>query len=406
MQHSSYALFPGRQRYVGLVPRKYQNLFFEGVQSIDSTPNSEELNHGQYGFQSDVINERDYKNVSGTVSCKDFGWLQRVLRAMCDQDPDTSFIYDPARMSVVDVYENVYNKLRNAVTESSWFVDFVASVKDNSNLDEVGTADFDFTAKRKLTFSGYQIVTQSFVTTAVGQDRFTLAVPAIVDPVMESVTVHSPDGLVTGAVRHELCPVQYALRVWLDGNVVTDGTQISLVTATVGSTQVTTMHLKTPMPRIGQIVKVMYLVDGTRSVSASGITQAPVMVSALLDVDRSVVPNVWKKKLTATFSKSIASAALTALTAAEFTLSWVVGGTAYSWVPATIATAGAISRNEVELTFTGVPNESVGGAAPAPAAAGTTLPPATPAILSYTGTNIKDDAGLVSPQHVLNITGF
>lgn len=405
-QHAKYSIFPGRQHYVVVVPSTFQHLFFEGVQSMDATPNSEELNHGQYGFASDVITDRDFKNVTGTVSCKDFGYMQRVLRSMSGQDPDTSFMFDMARLTAVDIFENIYNKLRNRVESAKWWVDFTSSAKYSSTIDDVETWDFDYTAKRLITIDGYQIVCQTFADTTLGQSEFILMAPAIIDPVMEDVKMNTTTGVVNGTVRHELCPIQYALRVWVDGAILTEADQASITTVSNTGVLTSTLHLKTPLAKAGQIVKVMWLADGASLISSTAVTKAPIMLRALPDLDKSTTPAVWELTMTVVFNKTIDPAALTALAASNFSLTWTTGGNAYSWVPSTIDNTASVTGNAVKLTFTGVPMESVGGATPVAAAAGTTWPAATPAILSYSGVVLKDLEGYVSPYHVLNIAGY
>ncbi len=403
--HAKYSVFPGRQHYVVVVPPKYQHLFFEGVQSIDATPNVEELNHGQYGYKSDVISEKDFKNVTGTVSCKDFGYMQRVLRSMSGQNPDASFMFDPARLDAVDVFENVFNKARNEVESSKWWVDFNPSVKNASTLDDVETWDFDYTAQRLLTFDGYQIVCQTFADTVANQSAFTLMAPAIVDPVMEDVVVRSASGIVLGNVRHEVCPIQYALRIWVDGNILLDPRDATIITTTVphvmgGTVAQSVLHLKTPLAKDGQIVKVMWLAKGTEIVSSMGITQAPIMTRAVPVMDNSGASPVWDKKLTVLFNKTIDPTVLAALPATVFTLNWVDTGEAYTWQPSTVAIDVSLSENAVELAFTGTPVKVSDGTA------GVNWPDATAAILSYAGNVLKDTQGFVSPHHVLNIVGY
>lgn len=409
-EHSTYQIFPGRQHYVVVAPPKYQHLFFEGVQSMDASPNSEELSHGQYGFASDVIAERDFKNITGTVSCKDFGYMQRVLRAMSEQDPDTTFMFDMARLGAVDVFENVYNKLRNKVESSKWWVDFFPTAKFASNLDDVETWDFDYISKRLITIDGYQIICQTFADTLVGQSEFILMTPAIIDPVMEDVKMDSTTGVITGKNRHELCPIQYALRVWVDGNILTDPSLASIITVeeTSGTDRVlrSTLHLKTPLSKANQIVKVMWLASGDELISSTAVTKAPVMVKAIPDLDNSTTPIEWEKTLTVVFNKSIDATALSALAGSNFSLSWSTGGKAYSWTPASVDVDVSTTNNAIELTFSGVPMESVAGAAPEEATAGTTWPPVTEAILSYSGIAIKDTEGFVSPYHILNLNGY
>ncbi len=409
-EHSTYQIFPGRQHYVVVAPPKYQHLFFEGVQSMDAAPNSEELSHGQYGFASDVIAERDFKNITGTVSCKDFGYMQRVLRAMSEQDPDTTFMFDMARLGAVDVFENVYNKLRNKVESAKWWVDFFPTAKFASNLDDVETWDFDYIAKRLITIDGYQIICQTFADTLSGQSEFILTSPAIIDPVMEDVKMDSSTGVITGKNRHELCPIQYALRVWVDGTILTDPSSASIITVeeTSGTDTVlrSTLHLKTPLSKDGQIVKVMWLASGEDLVSSTAVTKAPVMIKAIPDLDSSDTPVVWGEALTVVFNKTIDEAALTALAGSNFSLNWTAEGKAYSWTPSTVDTTISATGNSIELAFTGVPMESTAGATPVEAEAGTTWPAATEAILSYTGIVLKDTEGFVSPYHVLNLNGY
>ncbi len=416
--HSKYAVFPGRQHYVVVVPPKYQHLFFEGVQSIDATPNMEEITHGQYGYKSDVISEKDYKNVTGSVTCKDFGYMQRVLRSMSGQNPDSSFMFDPARLDTVDVFENVFTKARDAIESSKWWVDFNPSTKNASTLDDVETWDFDYTAQRLLTFEGYQIVCQSFVDTLAGEKEFVLMAPAIVDPVMEDRTVNSVTGLTSGNLRHEVCPIQYALRIWVDGKILMDPQDAVLVTREVplvggapGATiYQTTLVLKEPLAKAGQIVKVMWLADGKEVVAGTGVTQAPLMIKAV-PLDDGAASPAWLKKIEVYFSKSIHPDVLATMgtsIANAFTFTWTDTDAtkSYYWAPHSVAVdeTVSISENVITLTFSSTTGP-IDASAPGVVTSDDWIT-GMEGMLSYIGYNLKDSQGFVSPHHAIAVPSW
>ena len=67
-----YQSYPGRQIEYTIVPRKYPHYFFEGVQSVDATANSDEVNHGQFGFKSDVVIHSSHcrRSAAGIKTCR------------------------------------------------------------------------------------------------------------------------------------------------------------------------------------------------------------------------------------------------------------------------------------------------------------------------------------------------
>lgn len=286
-----YQSYPGRQIEYVVVPRRYPHYFFEGVQSVDATANSDEVNHGQFGFKSDVIIDRDYSNTTGTVSLKEFNNASYVLRGMTGADPTTSFIFDPSRFEHVDVCANVYNKARSKVIRSSWFVDFTPSLSENESLDDIQTKDLSYTAVRKIDFEGYQIVHQEFLNTIKGQQDFELRYPAVVDPVVayakedDSSTEAQTAGLIVGKGRHDLCPIQYMLRVIVDGEVLDDPTQATVITNVAGVSIQSTLHLTTPIEEDDTPVIAFWLSDGEHPYGATAITSAPVMSTLVFDDD-------------------------------------------------------------------------------------------------------------------------
>lgn len=284
-----YQSYPGRQIEYVVVPRRYPHYFFEGVQSVDATANSDEVNHGQFGFKSDVIIDRDYSNTTGTVSLKEFNNASYVLRGMTGADPTTSFIFDPSRFEHVDVCANVYNKARNKVIRSSWFVDFTPSLSENESLDDIQTKDLSYTAIRKIDFEGYQIVHQEFLTTIKGDQDFQLRYPAVVDPVVayakedDSSTEAQTAGLIVGKGRHDLCPIQYMLRVIVDGEVLDDPTQATVITTVNGESIQSTLHLTSPLEDDDIPVIAFWLSDGEHPYGATAVTSAPVMSAVIFD---------------------------------------------------------------------------------------------------------------------------
>lgn len=284
-----YQAYPGRQIEYVVVPRRYPHYFFEGVQSVDATANSDEINHGQFGFKSDVIIDRDYSNTTGTISLKEFNNASYVLRGMAGADPTTSFIFDPSRLEHVDVCANVYNKARNKVIRSSWFVDFTASLSENESLDDIQTKDLSYTAVRKIDFEGYQIVHQEWFNTVEGQQDFELRYPAVIDPVVayakedETTTEAKTAGLVVGYGRHDLCAIQYMLRVIVNGEVLDDPTQATVITTVEGVSIQSTLHLTTPIAEDGVPVIAFWLSNGDHPYGATAITTAPVMSAMVFD---------------------------------------------------------------------------------------------------------------------------
>lgn len=297
--YSEYQSFPGRQIEYVVVPRKHPHYFFEGIQSVDATNNSDEVNHGQFGFKQDVIIQRDYSNTSGTVSLKEFNNISYVLRGMTGADPTKTFIFDPSRLEHVDVCANVYNKTRDKVLRSTWLVDFTPSLSENESLDDIQTRDLNYTSIRKIDFEGYQIVHQEWFSTDVdneygavvkGAQDFTLKYPAVIDPVvafaeLDTTTTYSENqGMIIGKGRHELCPIQFMLRVIVNGEVLDDPAKATVTTTVTGSSVVSVLHLSEPLPLEdgNNSVVAFWLSDGNKPYGATAITSAPVMSSASL----------------------------------------------------------------------------------------------------------------------------
>jgi len=285
---SKYYIYPGKQQDPMIVPVSYQPIFFEGVQTFDGNANTTDMQHGQHGWLSNVIDEKSFDNVSGTVSLKNLGHMWPVLRALCNQDPDKSFVFDPAYMQKCDVYVNVSLKDRSKVMYSSWYADFAGSYSGANPIDDASTADIAYSATRLLTFDGYQIFTDCFPDTKAGDATFRLTYPAVVSPVMNNVVVRSPSGVVTGQMIHEMCPVEFALRVWIGDEIVVDPDQAMIRTQAVPSPIpgappdiISYLELKgAPVSKDGQIVKCMYLIPGDVPVTQTGVSKAPLMVNA------------------------------------------------------------------------------------------------------------------------------
>ena len=421
--YTEYNSYPGRQVVYMVVPRKYEPVFFEGVQSIDVASNADEVSHGQFGYKSDVLITRDYQNSSGTVNLKEFNNASYVLRAMTGVSPSASFIFDPSRLEHVDVFCNVWDKARTRVMRSSWFVDFTPSVSETDNLDEIQTKDIAYTAVRKIDFEGHQIVCQTFMGDQAqdGQTEFTLQYPALVDPVVQEAKRDAADGLrITGRGRHELCPFQYLLRVWVDGVVLDDPDQAAVITTavpTVGasgttySNPVSVVHLRDPLPTGGDhVVKVMWLADGNAPIAQTGVTAAPVMATVLLPIEAG--QTTWANgKLRVVFSHDLAEKLFRTGTSAadptvgylndhaacdDFTVTIVdtSGVQVMSGNPDTIdtnVTVGTdliITKNVIDLNITGAPTTT-----------GTYL-----GTISYNGTALQDDAGVITPMHSKEFT--
>lgn len=421
--YTEYNSYPGRQIRYTVVPRMYEPVFFEGVQSVDFASNADEVTHGQFGTKSDVIVARDYKNTSGTVNLKEFNNASFVLRAMTGVNPSQSFLFDASRLEHVDVFGNVFNKERTIVMRSTWLVDFVPSVSESESLDDIQTKDLAYTAIRKLDFEGYQIVCQTFAgddpawnkagnpLAATGSGapngckKFTLRYPARIDPAYDKV-VDTATGVTIGKERHELCPIQWALRVWIDGRVVEDPEEATIVTTSVtvaGKTSYTsTLILRDPLSgTIGNasehIVKVMWLVPGDMAVEQSGVTQAPVIVHVEPVLDRDSSPVQWKDAGSGTYqmivdlSKYVVNDGVTKPDPSDFSLTWDSAPAPISPTSLDIVSIddNLSSKNRIILDFTGA---GVAGY----------VSGSTDAILTYTpsaGKALEDYDGHQSMQH-------
>lgn len=315
-----YQSYPGRQIEYTVVPRKYPHYFFEGVQSVDATANSTDVNHGQFGFKSDVIIEKEYTNTTGSVSLKEFNNASYVLRGMMGANPASTFVFDPSRIEHVDVCANVFNKARNKVLRSHWLVDFVPSLSENESLDDIQTKDLNYTAVRKIDFENYQIIHQEWMdaddetygAAKKGAKDFILKYPAVIDPVIAEAYVDPTDkyskgqGQVIGKVRHELCPIQFMLRVIVNGQVLDDPSQAVVTTTVVGDTVVSKLHLTEGLPEDGTPVIAFWLYDGNHPIGSSAITTAPVIAEALPQTfDITASGTEWDNILEVRFSEAI-----------------------------------------------------------------------------------------------------
>lgn len=305
--YKEYHIYPGRQLECVVVPRRFPHFFFEGIQSISATHNVDEYRHGQYEFNSDIIVEKAYNRTSGTISLKsyyessdNYSNIAYTLRGMTNQDPATSQIFDPTRLSMVDLGVNVLSKDRQRVMRSSWFADFLPAIKETESLDEIGTADLDFSATRKLDFEGYQIVYQEFMDTKTGDQDFTLFYPAVVSPDIDSPTGTKPKKHV-----HELCPIKNMLRVIVGGTVLTEPSQATTFTTGTGHAMQTTLHLKTPIGTPGTPVIAFWLADGSRYIGGQGITTAPIMAFIRPGGDWTLAGSGWDGSLEVYFTESL-----------------------------------------------------------------------------------------------------
>lgn len=399
--YTEYTAYPGRQIYYMVVPRKYEPIFFEGVQSIDAASNADEVTHGQFGYKGDVIISKNYKNSSGKVSLKEFNNASFVLRAMTGVSPNASFIFDPSRLEHVDVFANVWNKTRDRVMRSTWLVDFMPSVSESETLDDIQTKDLDYTAVRKIDFEGHQIVCQAFTDTRMGDTQFKLMWKATVDPTVQLSEVDPVTGLTVGVGRHELCPIQWMLRVWVDGTVLDDPDDATVVTKVNGAGELeSTLILKQPLSKDGQMVKAMWLADGTDMVLQKGVTSAPVMVSAeqQLTVQGGGLPPLFEGHMKVFFSKRMSDTALAALVAADFELTFEHSNVVYKMNPIAPPTvdANVKTSNMIILDFTGATSAPVGG----------TYEAGDTAVLRYQGTVLKDTEGFVTPIHSITLKPF
>ena len=415
-KHSKYYIFPGKQQDPVIVPTSYQPIFFEGVQSIDGTANATDMQHGQHGSMSNVIEEKSFDNISGTVNIKNLGHMWPCLRAMCNQDPDHSFLFDPAYLTKVDMYVNVNLKDRSKVAFSRWYADFAGSYSGSDPLDDVSTADIEYSCTRLLIFEGYQIYVDVFPDTVQGEEMFVLTYPAVVPPVMNNVVVRTPDGVASGKQLHEYCPIQYALRVWVGDTVLTDPDQATIVTTSEPNPIVTLpniiksrLYLKDPIAKSGQMVKVMYLIPGDVAVAQGGVSKAPIMVSGLPHVDDPNTPAAWDKKIFVTLSKTATDASLASLVANASDLKLVWGPDAtnktYTWVVSAIDVTKSITGNAFEIEFSagGITVYDAVTGTTAPGSASDTWPIDTPATLRYDGDTLRDSDDNMAPSHVIRL---
>lgn len=424
--YSEYSSYPGRQIRYMVIPRMYEPVFFEGVQSADFASNADEVTHGQFGTKSDVIVARDYKNTSGTFSLKEFNNASYVLRAMTGVDPSKSFLFDASRLEHVDVFGNVFNKERTQVMRSTWLVDFVPSVSESESLDDIQTKDLAYTAIRKLDFEGYQIVCQTFAgddaswganTLAPsgngapnGCKKFTLRYPARIDPTYDKV-LDTTTGVTIGKERHELCPIQWALRVWIDGRVVEDPEEATIVTTShteidangdAITRYTSTLILRDPLPgTIGNtsehIVKVMWLVPGDEAVEQSGVTQAPVMVHVEPILDKTATPALWQNnagdntyKMIVDLSKYIINDGASMMPVSDFKLTLPSGTYTPSKIELISDSDTLSSMNRLILSFDSTGTNAVGAYNSGDAATLTYAPTSNP---------MRDYDGHTSMQH-------
>lgn len=375
-KYSAYAIYPGRQIVVSVIPRKYQHAFFEGVQSFDYTPNTEDITHGQYGFTSDVITLKEFRNITGTIGLKDFNNGLYMMRVMSGQDPDVAFVFDPAFMEHCDLISNKFDKAKTTVVASLWVPDFLAAPKYASQLDDIETRDIDYAAPRVLEFDGKQAIIDSFVVEApsgyIGtytQTDFVLSRPALT------------------LVDHELCPIPYALRVWVAGTVLSDPTEAVVHTHEVAGQNITTVTLTTPA-KAGDIVKVLYLIDGANPVLSQSLSQGPLMVESIVNLTGE--PATWDNTIDVYLSKPIKATAVPNV--ANFRLMYT-SGTAVEETPSAVEIVD-VSNLVLRLTFTG-----------------STWPAGATAAIVYTPTSaplVQDTAEPphVSPGHSIPVAAY
>lgn len=412
--HSTYYISPGKQQDPMIVPRSYQAIFFEGVQTFDATANSTDMQHGQHGSLTNVIDEKSFDNMTGTVSLKNLGHAWPMLRALCNQNPERSFVFTPKLMGKADVFINEMDKARTQVRYSKWYVDFSGAYSSSDPLDDASTIDIEFNAKDVLIFEGYQIFVDTFADTSVGDHVFQLTHPAKIAPYMDMI-VKSPEGLVSGKQLADTCPIEYALRVWVGSDILVEPNQATIITTEepdpsagtpggppVGATiQVSRLYLQEPVSEANQMVKVMFLIPGDVVVSQGGVSAAPIMVSGIPEVDTSTTPGVYTDKILVTLSKTLETAAAGSVAANEFTLEWATGTTVYRTNPMTVDTSVSLTLNSIMLDFTGSSvEENVAGAGWVPSSVNS-WPIETPATIQYQGLSMRDNDEHISPTHTL-----
>lgn len=297
-KYYEYTSYPGRQLECTVVPRCVPHYFFDGVQSITATHNTDDYTHGQYGANSDVLIAKNYHNTTGVIEYKDFSNVLYVLRGMTGMDPASSALFDPAHFKRVDFCINTLNSDRLRVMRSSWIVDLMPTLHEALDLDNMGTGTVDYAAARKLDFEGYQIVYQEWMNGKQGQDEFELFYPAQV--LVRDALAHE-----LGLVQHELCPIKYMLRVIVGGQVLLDSDQAWVTTIALGDDVRSTLHLKTPLATPGTPVIAFWLADGKHVIGRHGITIAPVMSDVVPNGDWAIAGSGWDGTLTVYFSEAI-----------------------------------------------------------------------------------------------------
>lgn len=365
-RYNNYFILPGVNHMVTCIPQKHQHIPVDGVQAFSYEPASETQSYQEYGTVGTVLRINNFTGVTGSMEIKDLANGTYLARALTGQDPDTSFVYDPSLLEEVDFVFNKMNSRRDKVVRSLYLFGALPKSTYGSSLNEAEERNLDYEAFRALEFEGHQIAVASFGNTIEGQTHFVL-------PAVAKVPVDS-----------DMCPITFAVRVWVDGNVLQREEQATIVTQLVNTTEVSTLILETPLAKNGQIVKIAWLVDGETPVDmlSGGMTLAPIMVNVLPQITSSAGVSAWDGTLEVFFSKPFDPSITIDATDFEFV---VTSPATETLIPTTIDYMNLTTNSTgVKLEFDPTDVAKWAGAK------GT---------LVYKGTTIKDTDNHITPPH-------
>jgi hypothetical protein len=372
-RYSDYFILPGVNHVVTCIPQKHQHIPVDGVQAFSYEPTSETQSYQEYGTVGTVLRINNFTGVTGSMEIKDLANGTYLARALTDQDPDTSFVYDPSQLEEVDFIFNKMNSKRDKVVRSLYLFEALPKSTYGSSLNEAEERNLDFEASRALEFEGHQVAVVSFGNTIAGQTHFMLPAPAKIP------------------VDSDMCPITFAIRVWVDGTILHQEDQATLVTQLVSGTEVTTLILETPLAKDGQIVKVAWLVDGNDPLDmlSGGMTLAPVMINILPQITGPAGATVWDGTLEVFFSKPFDPTITINATDFEFV---VTNPAVETLIPVTIDQVNlTVNNTGVKLEFDPADVAKWAGAK------GT---------LVYKGTTIKDTDNHITPPHSRDVVDW
>lgn len=367
-RYTEYFIMPGTNHVVTCIPKLHQHIPVDGVQSFEYSPTTENQSYQEYGSIGSVLRISNFTGLTGSMEVLDLANGTYLARALSGKDPDTSFVYDPSHIEEVDFIFNKFNGTRDKVIRSLYMFNVLPKPEYSSSLNEAEGRNIEYEAGRALEFEGYQIAIATFTNTTEGQTHFMLPAPAKVP------------------VDSDLCPVTFAIRVWVDGNILYRDDQATLVTQMVSGEEVTTLILETPLAKAGQIVKIAWLVDGENplEILSAGMTLAPIMVNVL----PQVTAGAWDGTLEAFFSKPFDPTITILATDFEFV---VTDPAVETLIPTAVDQLITTNNTGVRLTFAPADVAKWGGAK---------------GMLTYKGVTIKDTDGHITPPHSRDVVDF